>query len=66
MLLKGEGQEIKRGIQALTGEIKEEMCGKDNCELCQLLNEFLSEPRIKNEFSLITRRYEKYGKLFYH
>lgn len=50
----------------MTGEIKKDMCGRTDCELCQLLNELFSEPRLESEIKPLNGRYQKYARLFNH
>ena len=50
----------------MTGELKDEMCGRSNCEICQLLNELFAEPRLKSEVNLIFGKFDKYARLFNH
>ena len=49
----------------MTGEIHEEMCGREYCEICELLNDLFSKLEIYN-ISILSKQWEKYGKLFYH
>jgi len=48
----------------MTGEIKDEMCGRNNCEICLLLNELFKEPL--NEIKPISEKFSKYARLYYH
>lgn len=50
----------------MTGELTKEMCGRNDCEICQLLNELFTEPKIKSEMNLIFGKYDKYARLFNH
>ena len=43
----------------MTGEIKEDMCGRKDCEICGLLNELFKEVDVGAKF-------DKYGELYYH
>lgn len=49
----------------MTGELKDDMCGRKDCEICELLNELFGEPKIKLSISILGED-DKYARLFNH
>ena len=50
----------------MAGELKKEICCRDNCELCRLLNDLFAEPGVNDVVSILNGKYDKYEELFHH